>query len=440
MYSEQYDESIDVYAFGMCLLEMATGEYPYQECTKPFEIYKRVTKGVRPDNYYRIDNPELQELIDLCIRLKKNQRPNVRELVNYSWFMDNNGLHLELHKDEKTKKIFYTNESQILFRLKLIDKSKHMNWPDNEAIEFIFDVDTDVPETIAKELKDNVVGKINDEDLRYLVQSIKNKCLVFKLEREDRLEQEELLAGAAVPVTATVTTNIATQSSLGSNAPNSNASTLTNVSSQINSEINALNAKTNQPNGNNQSYQQVEINSLPQSINQKQPEQLQQQQIQQQQLQQLLQQQQHFNQQQQQPHSSLKQQQQQQPQPQPQKQATPPQQQQQQLLTQAQSSSLVNGEAINKMVYSTQPSQPNTGLVQNNIYASNLSNETIFSNADLNTANASSIQQLHKQQQAYQSQINATMSKINDVSSQQKQQSQSTAKNSAEVAATELIK
>lgn len=29
MYSEQYDESVDVYAFGMCLLEMATGEYPY---------------------------------------------------------------------------------------------------------------------------------------------------------------------------------------------------------------------------------------------------------------------------------------------------------------------------------------------------------------------------------------------------------------------------
>jgi WNK lysine deficient protein kinase len=27
MYSEQYDESIDVYAFGMCLLEMATGNF-----------------------------------------------------------------------------------------------------------------------------------------------------------------------------------------------------------------------------------------------------------------------------------------------------------------------------------------------------------------------------------------------------------------------------
>ena len=92
MYSEQYDESIDVYAFGMCLLEMATGEYPYQECTKPFEIYKRVTSGIRPDNYNRIDDDDLKELIDLCIRQKKSQRPTVKDLVNHSWFMENNGL------------------------------------------------------------------------------------------------------------------------------------------------------------------------------------------------------------------------------------------------------------------------------------------------------------------------------------------------------------
>ena len=101
MYSEQYDESIDVYAFGMCLLEMATGEYPYQECTKPFEIYRRVTQGIRPENYYRIDNSDLKELIDLCIRLKKSQRPTVKELVNHSWFMDSNGLNLELHRDKE---------------------------------------------------------------------------------------------------------------------------------------------------------------------------------------------------------------------------------------------------------------------------------------------------------------------------------------------------
>ena len=43
MYEEHYDESVDVYAFGMCMLEMATSEYPYSECTNAAQIYRRVT-------------------------------------------------------------------------------------------------------------------------------------------------------------------------------------------------------------------------------------------------------------------------------------------------------------------------------------------------------------------------------------------------------------
>ena len=42
MYEEQYDEAVDVYAFGMCLLEMVTGEYPYAECPYPAQIYRKV--------------------------------------------------------------------------------------------------------------------------------------------------------------------------------------------------------------------------------------------------------------------------------------------------------------------------------------------------------------------------------------------------------------
>jgi len=43
MYEEHYDERVDVYAFGMCMLEMATGDYPYKECTNAAQIYRRVT-------------------------------------------------------------------------------------------------------------------------------------------------------------------------------------------------------------------------------------------------------------------------------------------------------------------------------------------------------------------------------------------------------------
>lgn len=48
MYDEHYDESVDVYAFGMCLLEMTTLQYPYMECTNPGQIYKRVTQVCCP--------------------------------------------------------------------------------------------------------------------------------------------------------------------------------------------------------------------------------------------------------------------------------------------------------------------------------------------------------------------------------------------------------
>ena len=42
VYEEHYDEAVDVYAFGMCMLEMVTSEYPYSECTGPAQIYKKV--------------------------------------------------------------------------------------------------------------------------------------------------------------------------------------------------------------------------------------------------------------------------------------------------------------------------------------------------------------------------------------------------------------
>ena len=47
MYEEKYDEAVDVYAFGMCILEMATSEYPYSECQNAAQIYRKVT-NVRP--------------------------------------------------------------------------------------------------------------------------------------------------------------------------------------------------------------------------------------------------------------------------------------------------------------------------------------------------------------------------------------------------------
>ena len=42
VYEEQYSELMDIYAFGMCILEMVTFEYPYSECFYAAQICKKV--------------------------------------------------------------------------------------------------------------------------------------------------------------------------------------------------------------------------------------------------------------------------------------------------------------------------------------------------------------------------------------------------------------
>lgn len=42
VYEEEYNELVDIYSFGMCILEMVTFDYPYSECTHPAQIYKKV--------------------------------------------------------------------------------------------------------------------------------------------------------------------------------------------------------------------------------------------------------------------------------------------------------------------------------------------------------------------------------------------------------------
>jgi hypothetical protein len=44
MYDEFYGEKVDIYGFGMCMLELATLEYPYNECRSIPAIFMRVSK------------------------------------------------------------------------------------------------------------------------------------------------------------------------------------------------------------------------------------------------------------------------------------------------------------------------------------------------------------------------------------------------------------
>ena len=67
LYTEFYDETVDIYAFGLVILEMISRETPYSECTNIGMIIHKVTSGVLPDVLDRVKIPNLKEFVQFCL-------------------------------------------------------------------------------------------------------------------------------------------------------------------------------------------------------------------------------------------------------------------------------------------------------------------------------------------------------------------------------------
>ncbi|XP_069693421.1 serine/threonine-protein kinase WNK1 isoform X5 [Periplaneta americana] len=192
MYEEHYDESVDVYAFGMCMLEMATSEYPYSECTGPAQIYKKVVSGVKPLSYEKVENPEVKDIIENCIRPRKEDRPGVKDLLVHEFFAEDLGLRLEMISREEA---VASATSKVEFRLRVLDPKKRSNkHKENEAIQFEFDIQTDNAEEVASEMAKS--GLIMEDDARAVAKMLKNNISTLSKEREERKHLERESDGA----------------------------------------------------------------------------------------------------------------------------------------------------------------------------------------------------------------------------------------------------
>jgi len=92
MYEEgSYDERVDIYAFGMCLLEIFTKEIPYKECNNPAQIYKKVTRGAPPDSLGRLKSTHGRKFIELCLGYRNDDgtyvRPSAKELLEHPFLV-----------------------------------------------------------------------------------------------------------------------------------------------------------------------------------------------------------------------------------------------------------------------------------------------------------------------------------------------------------------
>ncbi|XP_077453575.1 serine/threonine-protein kinase WNK1-like isoform X2 [Stigmatopora argus] len=184
MYEEKYDESVDVYAFGMCMLEMATSEYPYSECQNAAQIYRRVTSGVKPGSFDKVAIPEVKEIIEGCIRQNKDERYSIKDLLNHAFFQEDTGVRVELAEEDDGE----MEAIKLWLRIEDIKKLKG-KYKDNEAIEFSFDLNKDVPDDVAQEMVDS--GYVCDGDHKTIAKAIKDRVSLISRKRAQRQQVRE---------------------------------------------------------------------------------------------------------------------------------------------------------------------------------------------------------------------------------------------------------
>lgn len=175
LYEERYGPSVDIYSFGLCVLEMCTHTTPYAECKNPLEIYNRVISGKKPLALDRILDEEVKEFIELCLT-PVDQRPHAEELLNHKFLVikendekvhlpvmvkseDEN--HLNSHRNDKeqdtptimevnSKALEYLDEVKIELKIGFRDPMMRKIIP--TKIDFIFNTTTDTPEGVSDEI------------------------------------------------------------------------------------------------------------------------------------------------------------------------------------------------------------------------------------------------------------------------------------------------
>ncbi|CAG8462914.1 6339_t:CDS:10 [Ambispora gerdemannii] len=141
MYEERgYNEKVDIYAFGMCLLEMVTGEYPYSECKNAAQIYKKVIQGTRPESLAKVQDEEILDLINNCLS-PENERYTAEQIVVHPFLTV-----------EPEVVLIAADERRTHLKLQVVFKGM-----DNLSVKFDFKVEKDTAEEVVKEMIDESV-------------------------------------------------------------------------------------------------------------------------------------------------------------------------------------------------------------------------------------------------------------------------------------------
>ncbi|XP_060170774.1 probable serine/threonine-protein kinase WNK3 isoform X1 [Lycium barbarum] len=193
LYEEEYNELVDIYAFGMCLLELVTFEYPYVECANAAQIYKKVTAGIKPASLAKVKDPSVKTFIEKCIA-EASERLPAKELLMHPFLLSDedsgnvgrslsfNSRHADISDDhsdsgKSTKDPLpeggrdFTVQGQrkdlntVFLKLRITDSTGHIR-----NIHFPFDIEVDTANAVASEMVEEL--DLTDQDVSAIAEMI----------------------------------------------------------------------------------------------------------------------------------------------------------------------------------------------------------------------------------------------------------------------------
>ena len=84
--AHQYNEKVDIWSFGLVVVELITSQQPYLECPNLSELLINIQKGRPPLSLQTINHKESVELITACLKFNGDERPSAAELLEHVFF------------------------------------------------------------------------------------------------------------------------------------------------------------------------------------------------------------------------------------------------------------------------------------------------------------------------------------------------------------------